>query len=171
MGHGRFLYYESIFVLWAESRGYDLTYLTNVDLDRDPALLDGQKLFLSVGHDEYWSGAERSAVETAISRGVDVAFLGADALEWQIRLEGSTAGAARRTEVCYKDINSDPLRGTPLETLHWRSAALGRPENELIGGRERSQDRLRGSVPDLIESVRGQRDGLRKGRRQNGSAR
>jgi hypothetical protein len=62
-----------------------------------------------------------------------VAFLGADALEWQIRLEGSAAGAARRTEVCYKNINSDPLRGTPLETLHWRSAALGRPENELVG--------------------------------------
>ena len=133
LGTGEFLYYESFFVLWAESRGYDLTYATNVDLDRDPALLDGQKLFLSVGHDEYWSGAERSAVETAISRGVDVAFLGADALEWQIRLEGSATGAARRTEVCYKDINVDPLRGTPLETLHWRSAALGRPENELIG--------------------------------------
>lgn len=132
-GSGEFLYYESFFMLWAESRGYDLTYLTNVDLDRDPSLLDGQKLFLSVGHDEYWSGAERSAVETAISRGVNVAFLGADTLEWQIRLEASAAGAVRRREVCYKGIDSDPQYGTPLQTSQWRSPALGRPENELVG--------------------------------------
>jgi hypothetical protein len=30
-------------------------------------------------------------------------------------------------------MSSDPLRGTPLETTQWRSAALGRPENGLIG--------------------------------------
>lgn len=132
-GTGEFLYYEFFFVLWAESRGYDLTYVTNVDLDRDPSLLDGQKLYLSVGHDEYWSLGERSAVEKAISRGVNVAFLSADNLEWQIRLEGSATGAVRRTEVCHKGMASDPLSGTPLETTHWRSAALGRPENELIG--------------------------------------
>jgi hypothetical protein len=132
-GSGEFLYFEYFFMLWAESRGYDLTYVTNVDLDRDPSLLDGQKLFLSVGHDEYWSLVERSAVESAISRGVPVAFLGGNALGWQIRLEGSGTGAARRTEVCYKGMNSDPQRGTPLESNSWRSAALGRPENELVG--------------------------------------
>jgi len=132
-GSGEFLYFESFFVLWAESRGYDLTYATNVDLDRDPTLLDGQKMFLSVGHDEYWSGGERSAVETAIAHGVDVAFLGADTLEWQIRLEGSASGAARSTEVCHKGMDSDPLRGTPLETTHWRSRTLDRPENALVG--------------------------------------
>jgi hypothetical protein len=115
------------------SRGYDLTYLTNLDLDRDPALLDGQRLFLSVGHDEYWSGAERSAVETAIARGVDVAFLGADALEWQIRLEGSAAGAARRTEVCYKDKNSG---GQQL--------ALGLRQHGGQGRRRSGADRERG---------------------------
>jgi hypothetical protein len=131
-GTGEFLYFESFFVLWAESRGYDLTYVTNVDVDRDPSLLEGQKLFLSVGHDEYWSLAERSAVESAISRGVDVAFLGADTLEWQVRLEGSAA-SSRRTVVCYKGMDSDPLRGTPLESTHWRSTALNRPENELVG--------------------------------------
>ncbi|HWE26063.1 MAG TPA: N,N-dimethylformamidase beta subunit family domain-containing protein [Myxococcales bacterium] len=128
-----FLFFEQFFILWAESRGYDLTYLTNLDVDRDPSLLDGQKLFVSNAHDEYWSGGERSAVEAAISHGVNVAFLSADNLEWQVRLESSSSGAARHTVVCHKGMPSDPLRGTPLETTQWRSAALNRPENGLIG--------------------------------------
>jgi hypothetical protein len=132
-GAGQFLWFEYYFILWAESRGYDLTYATNLDIDRDPSLLDGQKIFLSVGHDEYWTLAQRSAVEAAIGRGVNVAFLGADALEWQIRLDASSRVGVRRREVCYKGLDSDPLHGTPLETAHWRSQALDRPENELVG--------------------------------------
>src|SRR5438067_478808 len=110
----------------------DRTAADSID-DRNPSLLDGQKLFLSVGHDEYWSGAERTAVETAIARGVNVAYLSADALEWQIRLEPGASGTPRRTEVCHKGYPSDPLRGTPLESTEWRSPALNRPENELVG--------------------------------------
>ena len=46
---------EQNLVLWVESRGYDVTYLTNIDVERSPALLLGQQIFISSGHDEYWS--------------------------------------------------------------------------------------------------------------------
>lgn len=132
-GAGEFLDYELPFVLWAESRGYDLTYVTNVDVDRDPSLLQGQRLFVSVGHDEYWSRPARAAVESAIGAGVNVAFLSADTCYWQIRLEASSAGTPRRTEVCYKAASLDPLGTTSLATVRWRDPPLNDPENALRG--------------------------------------
>src|SRR5207237_9935130 len=54
-GAGEFCNFEDSLVQWVESHGYDVTYLTNVDVHRDPSLLAGQRLFISSGHDEYWS--------------------------------------------------------------------------------------------------------------------
>ncbi len=135
-GAGQFLWYEVWFVHWAESRGLDLTYLTDVDVDRDPSLVAGQKLFLSVGHDEYWSRPEREGVEAALAAGTSLAFFGANAAYWQIRLEPSRDdGTPRRTQVCWKKRADaeDPLRGTPLETTKWRLPPVSQPENALIG--------------------------------------
>ncbi|AGC48091.1 putative lipoprotein [Myxococcus stipitatus DSM 14675] len=130
-GAGEYFYAAHSFVMWAESKGYELSYVTNVDVDRDPSLLRGQKLFLSVGHDEYWSRPAREAVEGALASGVSLAFLGSDTSCWLIRLEG----ASRRRQVCYKDEapREDPLAGTPLITVRWRNALLGEPENGLTG--------------------------------------
>ena len=43
-------------VRWLERNGYDVSYFTGVDSDRRGAELLEHKVFLSVGHDEYWSG-------------------------------------------------------------------------------------------------------------------
>ncbi|HYG69309.1 MAG TPA: N,N-dimethylformamidase beta subunit family domain-containing protein, partial [Anaeromyxobacteraceae bacterium] len=133
-GAGQYFRYEHDFVKWAESRGLDLVYVTSLDLERDPSLLLGQRLFLSVGHDEYWSRPMREALEAAIASGVSVAFFSANSVYWQVRLEPSrTTGAPARTLVGWKkDARTrDPLRGTPLETSQWRQ--LGEPENALLG--------------------------------------
>jgi hypothetical protein len=135
-GAGQYFWFEHYFVIWAESRGFDLTYLTNVDVDRDPSLLLDQRLFLSVGHDEYWSRNEREAVEAALAAGTNLAFFSANSATWQIRLEPSRADGRRgRTQVCWKrrSHTEDPLRGTPLETTMWRSPPLNQPESELLG--------------------------------------
>ncbi len=135
-GAGHYFRYEDDFVRWAEARGFDLTYLTNLDLDRDPTLLQGQKLFLSVGHDEYWSRPERQAVEAALARGTSLAFFSANTCYWQIRLEPSRVDARpRRTQVCWKKSSAtmDPQRGTALETTNWRAAPVNEPENGLLG--------------------------------------
>jgi hypothetical protein len=135
-GSGQYLRYEDGFVKWAEQRGFDLTYLTNVDVDRDPSLLLGQKLFLSVGHDEYWSRREREGVDAALASGTNLAFFSADSAYWQIRLEPSRDdGRPQRTEVCWKKRADaqDPMRGTLLETTQWRLPPVSQPENGLIG--------------------------------------
>ena len=43
-------------VRWLERNGYDMSYTTGVDADRLPGELLEHETFLSVGHDEYWSG-------------------------------------------------------------------------------------------------------------------
>ena len=56
-------------VRWLESNGYDVSYTSGVDTDRRGALISNHRVFLSVGHDEYWSGGQRANVEAARDRG------------------------------------------------------------------------------------------------------
>ena len=44
-------------VRWLERNGYDVSYFTGVDADRRGAEILNHKVYMSVGHDEYWSGA------------------------------------------------------------------------------------------------------------------
>ena len=47
-------------VRWLEANGYNVSYFTGVDTDRIGATeLPRHRVFLSVGHDEYWSGRQR----------------------------------------------------------------------------------------------------------------
>src|SRR6202035_3372591 len=50
-------------VRWLEANGYDVSYFTDVDSDRNGSLIPNHKVFMSVGHDEYWSGGQRTNVE------------------------------------------------------------------------------------------------------------
>ena len=54
---------ERRFVRWAEASGIELGYATNADLEQHPDVLDGCRLLLSVGHDEYWTWGMRDTVE------------------------------------------------------------------------------------------------------------
>ncbi|MCH6551511.1 MAG: hypothetical protein IH804_05805, partial [Planctomycetes bacterium] len=79
--------WELPFMQWAEREGYAVDVVTNADLEDHPELLSGPgdgsyALYLSVGHDEYWSGPMRDTVEGFIARGGNAAFL-----------SGNTAGA------------------------------------------------------------------------------
>src|SRR5207249_7441338 len=63
-----------------EANGYNVSYFTGIDTDRRGSLLLQHKIFLSVGHDEYWSGGQRSNVETARNSGVHLAFFSGNAI-------------------------------------------------------------------------------------------
>src|SRR5450755_651413 len=52
-------------VRWLEANGYDVTYSTGVDADRNGSLIPHHKVYMSVGHDEYWSAGQRANVEAA----------------------------------------------------------------------------------------------------------
>src|SRR6266516_2956886 len=140
-GSGFVLQYEADAIRWLERQGYDLSYLSSVDLHADPAQLLHHRAYLSIGHDEYWTKEMRDGVESARDHGVGLAFLGAAAAYWQMRFEPDSVGVANRTIVCYQvttathDLARDPLYGkdNTRVTAQWRDPVLNRPENALIG--------------------------------------
>src|SRR6266571_1058289 len=140
-GSSQVLVFEAAAIHWMESRGYDFSYISDVDLHEKPTQLLDHRAYLSLGHDEYWTKEMRDGVERARDKGVGLAFLGADASYWQMRFEPDGAGTPDRMIVCYKvatanhDLALDPLYGqdnTRL-TTRWRDPILARPENALIG--------------------------------------
>ena len=62
-------------IRWLESNGYDVSYQSGVDTDRSGSLLTNHKVFLSVGHDEYWSGNQRANVDRGPRRGREPGLL------------------------------------------------------------------------------------------------
>lgn len=124
--------WELPFVRWAESAGFGLDYATNADLEMVPGLLEGRRLYISVGHDEYWSWGMRDAVEGFTARGGNAVFFSGNTSYWQVRLEDGG-----RTMVCYKQrlaedpafASDDPRRTTTI----WSDRIVGRPENRMTG--------------------------------------
>ena len=125
---------EYPFVRLVERMGLDVTYLTDVDLHQRPGLLLGHRAVVSLGHDEYWSSAMRNGALAARDAGVNLMFLGANAVYRHIRFRASPLGPDRE-EICYKVAAEDPLLKTdPAEvTSNWPDPPVPRPESELIG--------------------------------------
>lgn len=132
-GAGDFIGAELPLLALAEKLGLPLGYATDVDLQRDPHLLDGARGMLSLGHDEYWSKEMRAAVTSARDRGMNIAFFGANALYRKIRF-GSTTLGPDRLEINYKD-DTDPIGATDKSqvTTQWRSEPSNDPESSLTG--------------------------------------
>jgi hypothetical protein len=133
-GSADFLDHELSLVALAEQLGVDVTYVTDVDLDRNPGLVLRHKGVVSLGHDEYYSAAMRGGLVAARDAGVNLAFLGANAIYRRIRLEPSWDGRARRHEVNYRTM-SDPAAKTDPKaaTVQWRLAPLNLPEAQIVG--------------------------------------
>ncbi|MEO6413894.1 MAG: N,N-dimethylformamidase beta subunit family domain-containing protein, partial [Pedococcus sp.] len=126
-----------------ERNGYDVSYMSSLDVDRRGPLLQNHKVFVSTGHDEYWSGAQRANVEAARDAGVNLAFFSGNEVYWRTRWEPSIDGTSTdgRTLVCYKETWANAkIDPTPESTATWRdprfappSQGGGRPENALTG--------------------------------------
>ncbi|MBC6607579.1 hypothetical protein H8B13_12190 [Hymenobacter sp. BT188] len=76
-------------IRWLEANGYDVNYSTNVDTDRNGDLLARHKVFMSVGHDEYWSKGMRDNVTAARNAGTHLAFFSGNEVYWKTRWESS----------------------------------------------------------------------------------
>ena len=131
-------------VRWLESNGYDVSYSSGADTDRRGAELLEHKTFLSVGHDEYWSGQQRANVEAARAAGVNLAFFSGNEIFWKTRWENSidASGTPYRTLVSYKETHANQVidpQDPPTWTGTWRDPRFsppadgGRPENALSG--------------------------------------
>ena len=137
---------------WLERNGYDVTYITGVDTHRTGQLLQNHRLFISIGHDEYWSGGMRRNTEAARDAGVNLAFMSGNEVFWKTRYEPSIDGTNTpyRTLVVYKESHSNQTElgeVKPTEKIDpvadvwtgtWRDASPAnpegpQPENALTG--------------------------------------
>jgi hypothetical protein len=142
-GRDFFFSNEYPLVSFLEQNGYDVSYIAGVDTDRRGDLLTNHKVFLSVGHDEYWSGTQRANVEAARDAGVNLQFLSGNEVYWKTRYEASadSSHTAYRTIVCYKETwanakidPSDQWTGTYRDPRFApASKGGGRTENQLTG--------------------------------------
>ena len=125
--------WELPFLEWAERDGFEIGVCTNADLELHPEVLDGAELYLSVGHDEYWSRGMRDTVEDFIGAGGNAAFFSGNTSLWQVRIEGEDHDVVVGYKGFFKD---DPLMGTGREaevTTFWSDVIVGRPENHMTG--------------------------------------
>jgi len=125
--------WEHCFVVWAERKGYNIDYFVQTDLDEAPDCLNDYDVFVSVGHDEYWSWAERDAVENYTDLGGNALFMSGNACYWQVRLDHDA-----KQMICHKYAAhiTDPVVGTEQEKYlsgMWSDPLTGRPENTMIG--------------------------------------
>ncbi|MBL8061825.1 MAG: DUF4082 domain-containing protein [Anaerolineales bacterium] len=131
-------------IRWLERNGYDVSYFTDVDSDRHGSEILEHEVFLSVGHDEYWSAGQRANVEAARDGGVNLAFFSGNEIYWKTRWEDSyrtlvsyKEGDAQGSEHynCQGNFDCDPNPDT--WTGLWRQNQTGhdggQPENSLSG--------------------------------------
>lgn len=97
---------EFMMLAWLERNGYDVSYLSGVDVSSagGATLLKKHKVYMSSGHDEYWTQSQYSNVLAARKAGVRQAFFSGNEVFWKTRLTPSIDGTstADRTLVCYK---------------------------------------------------------------------
>ena len=131
---------EYAMIRFLEANSYDVDYISGVDSHSRPASLANHKMFISSGHDEYWSGPQRTNVQNARDAGLNLAFFSGNEMFWRTRFESSMDGSTtNRTLVSYKDTHFPEQQDPVSWTGTWRdnrfaNAADGvTPENALIG--------------------------------------
>ena len=129
-------------IRFLEANGYDVSYISQVDTQASPALLRNHELFISSGHDEYWSAEQRASMEQARDAGANLAFFTGNTGFWKTRYAPSTAGPStpNRTLISYKDTHFTEQEDPVTWTGTWRDGRFAsaadniRPENALTGG-------------------------------------
>lgn len=141
------LYFENSYfwgdypmVAWLEAQGYDVSYNTSMDTLRSgkPGVqneLLNHRVFLSIGHDEYWSQEMHDAISAARDAGVHLGFFSSNVSYWRVRFASDPwTGKPDRTMISYKSTESGGADPSGWATSTWRDpAGVNNPENSLIG--------------------------------------
>lgn len=144
-GAADFLSWDIHTVRWLERSDMDVSYTTDVDISEHPEALLHHRIFIDMGHDEYWAKTMRDGVIAARDHGVSLAFLGANDAFWQARYGPAADGTPDRILISYKVLSTstdpvdapknDPYYPTHMDevTTAFRDPILKEPEAELLG--------------------------------------
>src|SRR5437762_8356214 len=101
-------------IRFLEANGYDVRYTSGLDVSQPgyAPILEQHKVFMSSGHDEYWSGQQRTNVEAARDTvrivngaavpGLHLAFFSGNEVFWKVRWENNY-----HTMVSYKETHAN----------------------------------------------------------------
>ncbi|MGW5847201.1 DUF4082 domain-containing protein [Streptomyces sp. NPDC055254] len=134
-------------IAWLERNGYDVSYMSGLDTTRRGAQLLNHKVFLSSGHDEYWTQEQFTNALNARRAGVNQTYFAGNEIFWKTRLAPSIDGTntADRTLVCYKETKlafpqpngvPDPSgiwTGTFMDPAGGTNGRPFQPQNQLTG--------------------------------------
>lgn len=124
--------YEIPMAVAAVSAIPSLAWTSDLDIHRGTSSLKGVKQLITSGHDEYWTYAERNAVENVVKQGTNLFVAGANSMYWRVRTEASPNGLDRRI-ISYKSAELDPVKGQVDTTSMWRQEPKMQPESFLLG--------------------------------------
>lgn len=130
-GAGQFYAFELPLVRWVEGRGYPVEYADNVSVNDTAFDIRPYRLFLSVGHDEYWYENARNRLEYTFRDTLhnNLAFLSANSCFWRVREPKPNPKRKMITQKnCCNLPYFDQWRG-----LVTNGVAAPRPEASLIG--------------------------------------
>jgi hypothetical protein len=130
-GSATFLYLEHEGVRWLEDQGYDVEYLSSIDIGGAVNRIGRHRLYISLAHEEYTTMAAIDRLEAAVANGTSLALLTGNTMVWQVRFEDN-----ERTMACYKEhVDEDPMRliNPRLVSTRFRDPPVNRPENQLTG--------------------------------------
>ena len=137
-------------IAWLERNGYDLSYVSGLDTaTRGASLLANHRMFMSQGHDEYWTQEQFTNVLNARKAGQHQTYFAGNEIFWKTRLEPSIdgSGTANRTLVCYKEtkLKFPTPNGVPDPSNVWTGTWMD-PDSTLEGEPYRPQNMLTGSL-------------------------
>ena len=155
-GSGRsILTWELNMVRWLEANGFDVGYVSDLDVHREPGFAARARAVVQVGHNEYWSKEMRDHLEAAHGQGKGLGFFTGDTGHWAVRFEDSPLGS-QRVLVCYRSAARDPLTASDpaRATTRWREPPLNRPMHQFIGiGTNAAVERSADWVVEGVESA------------------
>lgn len=135
VGSGEFLLWEYPLCYWLEQHGYDVTYCSNSDVLTADAICRA-RIFISVGHDEYWDLRQYHAVREAIERGVSVLWLSANSVFIVSPFSSSSDGRPHRIITragCYGELR--PEEQEAYAHVYDGLTGAGPDERTIIGAR------------------------------------
>ncbi len=143
-GEDFFFYAEFPMIQFLEKNGYDVSYVSQIDVAQSGAasMIEQHKMLVNAGHSEYWDAGDMSNITAARNAGVNIALFTGNTAWWKTRWANSQYNnEPYRTMITYKEsldnTRSDPA-DPPTWTGAWRDMRFSppgdaSPENALTG--------------------------------------
>lgn len=84
MGYSHLMRGERFTHVWLEENGYDYDLLLDLDLHRNPALLNDYRCVLVNGHSEYWSSESYRGLDTYLRQGGTAIIFSGNTMFWRV---------------------------------------------------------------------------------------